>query len=231
MTVYGGPRSTPPGPEPDPVLLGALGFLVVAIVVGVVFGVQAFTSDSPQGTGNNALPQTSAPPATTQSSAAAPPSPSASPTPSPTPSRPPALVQAKPSLLRASHSGLCMQANEGNGASAVQQPCDGNNPTELWVPQAANGSQDTFMFVNAKANLCLDVNGGSKDNGAQIVQWACHNGPNQLWRLQPDGDGFRFLSVNSGRCIGVDAGSPNPGAAARQWDCDGSPNQRWQIPQ
>src|SRR5258705_12866566 len=114
MTVYGGPRPKPTPPKPDPVLLGAFGFLVVAIIVGVVFGVQAFMSDSTQGTSGNAQPQTGAPPATDQSSAATPTSaasaaPPPSPTPSPTPTKAQPLVPAKPSLLRASHSGLCMQ--------------------------------------------------------------------------------------------------------------------------
>jgi hypothetical protein len=231
MTVYGGPRETPPAPKPDPVLLGAFGFLVLALIVGIVFGVQAFTSGSPKATSNAEVQERqSGAPAPEPSSAAPPSSAPPSPTPSPTPTKQ-ALVPAKPGLLRASHSGLCMQANEGNGGNATQMPCDPNNPTELWVPQAVNGSQDTFAFVNAKDNRCLDVNGGSKDNGAQIVQWDCHGGPNQQWRLQRDGDGFRFVSVNSGRCIGVDAGRTDPSAPARQWDCDNSPNQRWQFPQ
>ncbi|UWP80600.1 RICIN domain-containing protein [Dactylosporangium fulvum] len=231
MTVYGGPRPTPPAPKLDPMLLGAFAFLVVALIVGAVFGVRAFTSDSPQSS-NNAQQQTDLP--APETSSAAPPSsapPSSAPSPTPSPTRPAALLQVKPSLLRASHSGLCMQTNEGNGANAVQQPCDANNPTELWVPQIVGNSQDTFLFVNAKDNRCLDVNGGSKDNGAPIVQWDCHSAPNQQWRLQRDGDGFRFVSVNSGRCIGVDSGNPNPGAAVRQWDCDNSANQRWQVTQ
>ncbi|MET7394381.1 RICIN domain-containing protein [Dactylosporangium sp. NPDC005572] len=231
MTVYGGPRPTPPAPKPDPVLIGAFAFLVVAIIVGVVLAAQAFTDDGPSGPVNAGA--TTGLPAAPQSSAAAPssapPSPSASPTPSPTKAK--ALVEAKPSLLRASHSQLCLQANDGNGAIGVQQPCDGNNRTELWVPQAVNGSQDTFRWVNAQDNRCLDVNGGSKDNGAQIVQWDCHGAPNQQWRLQRDGDGYRVVSVNSGKCIGVDGGRTDPGAEARQWDCDGSPNQRWVIQQ
>ena len=174
--------------------------------------------------------QTAAPagpvPSQAAPSSAAPPPPSSA-APSPTP--PKAMIPAKPTLLRASHSGLCMQAAEGNGGIATQMPCD-NNPTQVWMPQAVAGAQDVFAFVNTKDNRCLDVNGGSKDNGAQVLQWDCHGGPNQQWRLQRDGNGYRFVSLNSGRCIGVDSGSPAPGAAVRQWDCDNSANQRWQLP-
>jgi len=230
MTVYGGPQPSLPPKKPDPVLLGAAAFLVVALIVGTVFAVQAFVSDGPSRTSNAERPDQNSAPAAEPSSAAAPSSAAPpSPTRSPTPAAAQPLVAAKPSLLRASHSGLCLQANDGNGAGAVQQPCDGNNRTELWVPQVLGGGPDTFTFVNTQDNRCLDVNGGAKDNGAQIVQWDCHGGPNQQWRLQRDGDGYRLVSLNSGRCIGVDAGRTDPGAPARQWDCDGSPNQRWQF--
>jgi hypothetical protein len=234
MTVYGGPRPTPPAPprlqeriKQDPVLFGAFGFLVVAVVAGLVLALQG--GEGGGGTPSAAEQQTGAPAAQVPSqaaSSAAPPPPSSA-APSPTPAQ--ALVPAKPTLLRASHSGLCMQAAEGNGGAATQMPCD-NNPGQVWMPQAVAGTQDVFAFVNTRDNRCLDVNGGSKDNGAQVLQWDCHNGPNQQWRLQRDGDGFRFVSLNSGRCIGVDSGSPAPGAAAKQWDCDNSANQRWQLP-
>lgn len=230
MTVYGGLRPTPPPPprvKPDPLLFGAFGFLVVAVIAGLVLafqggaggGGQPSAADQQTGAAAGQVPSQPA-------SSAAPPPPSSA-APSPTP--PQALIPAKPTLLRASHSGLCMQAQEGNGGPATQLPCD-NNPTQVWMPQSVAGTQDVFAFVNTKDNRCLDVNGGSKDNGAQVLQWDCHGGPNQQWRLQRDGDGFRLVSVNSGRCIGVDSGSPNPGAAVRQWDCDNSANQRWQLP-
>ncbi|MDG6101355.1 RICIN domain-containing protein [Dactylosporangium aurantiacum] len=243
MTVYGGPRPTPPGAPAgappgaprgawpritqDPLLFGAFAFLVVAVIAGLIFAFQG--GGDGEGGPSLAEQQTAAPagppPSQAGSSAPAPPPSSAAASTAP----PQGLLPAKPTLLRASHSGLCLQAAEGNGGAATQMPCD-NNPTQVWMPQAVAGTQDVYAFVNTKDNRCLDVNGASKDNGAQVLQWDCHGGPNQQWRLQRDGDGFRFVSLNSGRCIGVDSGSPAPGAAARQWDCDNSANQRWQVP-
>ena len=236
MTVYGGPRPNspvapggsggPPRIKPDPLLFGAFGFFVVAVVIGLVLALQG-GSGGGEPSAAERLTGAPAAQATSQAATSAPAPPPSSAAPSPTP--PQALIPVKPTLLRASHSGLCMQATEGNGGFATQMPCD-NNPTQVWMPQAVAGTQDVFAFVNTKDNRCLDVNGGSKDNGAQVLQWDCHGGPNQQWRLQRDGDGFRLVSLNSGRCIGVDSGSPAPGAAARQWDCDNSANQRWQLP-
>src|SRR4051794_21610907 len=173
MTVYGGPRPTPPPPagsKPDKLLLGAAAFAVLALIAGIVFGVQAFLSDDPGSTSAPQVPQNAG--AASSDSAPPPPPPTsaaASPTPSPTPTQPkPAILAAKPTLIRPDHSGLCLQANGGNGGAASQQPCDGNNATELWVPQALGGSQDTFQLVNAADNRCLSVSNNSKDNLAQL---------------------------------------------------------------
>lgn len=218
MTVYGGPRPTPPRPKLDPVLLTAFGFLVVAVIAGIVFAVQGsggggHVSRAEQATAAPAQPVQQSPTAT-----------SAAPSPSPSPTQ--GAIPTGPAALRAGHSQLCLQANEGNGGNATQVPCD-RNPTQLWVPHAAG--PDTYTFVNAKDNRCLDVNGGSRDNGAQVLQWDCHGGPNQQWQLRRDGDGYNIVSVNSGKCIGIDSGNPAAGTPARQWDCDGSANQRWQF--
>jgi hypothetical protein len=233
MTVYGGARPTPPPPagsKPDKLLLGAAGFAVLALIAGIVFAVQAFTKDDPQ---SAAAPQyTQSGPAGSDSAPAPPPptSDAPSPTPSPTPTQPkPAILAAKPSLVRPDHSGLCLQANGGNGANATQQPCDANNPTELWVPQALGGSQDTFQFVNAADNRCLSVANNAKDNLAQLWLWDCHADIGQTFKMVPDSGGYRFLNPNSNRCMSIEGGNPNPGALAKIWDCNGAADQRWKF--
>jgi hypothetical protein len=233
MTVYGGPRPTPPAPKPDPILLGAFGFLVLAVIVGVILGARAFMSDP----GGTAAPQQER---TVDAGASpAPAAPSSAPTSSPSApaqsaSSTPAkngFLAAKATLLVAGHTGMCLLSNPGDGGNASQQPCDGNNPAMVWVPQLVQGSQNTFRFVNAGTEKCLDVNGASRDNGANVLAWDCHGGPNQQWRLDRDGDGYRVVSINSGKCMGIDNNKTNPGALARQWDCDASANQRWKFQQ
>jgi hypothetical protein len=238
MTVYGGPGPSPspgrPSPSqgrrPDKLLLAALGFLVLAVIAGVVFGLQAFTSNK---SGDPSAAQreeqagapASGPPSAAHSSAAPPPP---SPTPSKTPAKPP-IVAAKPSLVRAAHSGLCLQANGGNGGNATQQPCDPNNGTMLWVPMAMNGSQDTFQLVNAADNRCLSVANNSRDAGPQLWLWDCHGDTGQVFKLVKDADGYRLLNLSSNRCASVQSAQTNPGTVVIQWDCDGTAAERWQF--
>jgi hypothetical protein len=229
MTVYGGPRPTPPAPKPDKLLLGAAGVAALAVIAGIVFAVQAFVSGDPQSTGAPQAPVDSA--IASSAPAAALPAPtSAAPSPSPTPSPTPkkaALLAAKPTLIHPAHSGLCLQANGGNGGNATQQGCDGNNATELWVPQAMGNAQDTFQFVNAADNRCLSVSNNSRDNGAQVWLWDCHADIGQLWKLVADNGGYRLFNPNSNRCASIQAGNPAPGTITVIWDCNGAADQRW----
>ncbi|WP_433207365.1 RICIN domain-containing protein [Dactylosporangium sp. CS-047395] len=229
MTVYGGPRPSLPAPKPDKLLIGAAAFAVLAVVAGIIFGVQAFMSSDTEST---SAPHSPIGSAAASSAPAAPPATSAAPPPSPTPSPTPpakkaALLVAKPSLIRPAHSGLCLQANGGNGGTVSQQGCDGNNATELFVPQAIGDAGDTFQFVNAADNRCLSVRDNSNDNGAQVWLWDCHADTGQLFKLVADNGGYRMLNPNSNRCTSIQAGNPAPGAILIVYDCNGAADERW----
>jgi hypothetical protein len=75
---------------------------------------------------------------------------------------------------------------------------------------------------------CLDVNGGSTQSGAAIVQWSCHGNPNQRISLVDMGNGYysaRF--AHSNQCMEVSNGSTGNGAAFVQRPCNGSDRQQF----
>src|SRR5690606_5872872 len=53
-----------------------------------------------------------------------------------------------------------------------------------------------FRFVNVKSGMALDVEGGSTQNNADIVQTAGSDSESQVWRLNYDGSGY-FRITNS----------------------------------
>ena len=62
-------------------------------------------------------------------------------------------------------------------------------------------------MVSRHSGKCLDVSGGSLGDGASIIQWQCHGGANQQWRLEVAGEGYsRMVSRASGKCLDVTAG-------------------------
>jgi hypothetical protein len=69
-----------------------------------------------------------------------------------------------------------------------------------------------------------------EDMKNHVVQWDYHNGGNQLWRVEPTGEGLVYI-VNKaqGTVLDVQGASKEPGAELLHWKRHGGPNQLWKI--
>ncbi|MFO0679747.1 MAG: RICIN domain-containing protein [Polyangiaceae bacterium] len=87
------------------------------------------------------------------------------------------------------------------------------------------------LLVNAQGGSCVDVAGGSRDDGANVFGWTCHGAPNQRWdfvRSRVPG----YVSVvarHSGKCLDVWRQNAADGADVRQYRCNGQDNQLWSV--
>lgn len=97
--------------------------------------------------------------------------------------------------------------------------------------QTSSGS--TYSRLTAKhSGRCMDVCGASRDSGAAVIQWDCHNGDNQAWNLVPVGnDYYKLVAKHSGKCLDVYGASRDNGARLIQWDCHGGDNQLFRLEQ
>lgn len=98
----------------------------------------------------------------------------------------------------------------------------------------------TDEIKNLNSGKCLEVNGWSKSNGAQVDQWTCYSGhANQTWKWQLDGyvkisggsgnccDIVELINSNSGKCAeAYNFGTAN-GTKIDQWTCYQDGNQEW----
>ncbi|MEV0155111.1 endo-1,4-beta-xylanase [Micromonospora sp. NPDC050686] len=113
------------------------------------------------------------------------------------------------------------------GDNALLFDCAGNKKAAYTaVLDALNGGTNPNpnptgnRLRNEASGRCLDVNGASSTNGAQMIIWDCHTGANQQFT-----ENGRALQV-MGRCLDV----PNNAAAGTRvqiWDCHGGVNQQW----
>ena len=92
-----------------------------------------------------------------------------------------------------------------------------------------NAETDGSFSLSASHSFkCLDVIGALGDDGAAIIQFKCHFGPNQRWTLQRMGAGVILRAVHSGKCLDADnADFPRPPrseARLQQWTCISGPN-------
>ena len=102
------------------------------------------------------------------------------------------------------------------------------------IAPAANASVDSSHTyrITTQGSLALDVSGGSRGDGAAVIQWPVNGGANQSWRVVDLPDGYQQLrNVNSGKCLTLGyPGSPgNPGTGITQWVCGSSLNQEWAV--
>jgi hypothetical protein len=77
---------------------------------------------------------------------------------------------------------------------------------------------------------CLDLPGGLAGDGTLAIQYDCHGGPNQQWKIEDAGDaGYRIVSRMSGKCIGTDPGGAAVGGHIVESRCGVSSTQLWVI--
>lgn len=85
-------------------------------------------------------------------------------------------------------------------------------------------------LVARHSGMCLDVEGGSVADGANIRQWSCNNLTPQSFKLRATGDGYFYLvNVNSGKVVQVAGGDMGEPANINQAAKTGATYQQFQL--
>ncbi|GAA2847641.1 hypothetical protein GCM10010517_04740 [Streptosporangium fragile] len=101
-------------------------------------------------------------------------------------------------------------------------------------PAERSGARFTATLVARHSDKCLDVEGVSTQQGANVHQWTCINGqPNQQWHLVATSGGYYTIrAAHSGKCLDVWGVSTADGANVHQWTClPNQRNQEWKLVQ
>ena len=95
---------------------------------------------------------------------------------------------------------------------------------------ASSGVVGSVQIIAKSSGACLDVRDKSLIELAQVQQWSCGGGANQLWQLMPVGDGsFEVISLNSGMSLSVAWSSLDNGGLIIQWPYLDAPAQHWTV--
>ena len=86
-----------------------------------------------------------------------------------------------------------------------------------------------LTVIAQHSGKCLDVSGASTDDRADIIQWQCHGGENQQWRVEAVTGGYQLVARHSGKCLDVRGESTNDGGSIIQWQCNSGANQTWLL--
>jgi len=98
------------------------------------------------------------------------------------------------------------------------------------VANTAPPVEQHVEIVSRNSDKCLDVSYGSTEPAASVIQWSCHGGANQQWRLEPVSDGaFRIIARHSGQVLDVYGGLVDDVTPIIQFPWHGGDNQLWTI--
>ena len=131
------------------------------------------------------------------------------------------------------NSGLYMEVADGSTASGanVQQGQAGVSELKnTWKCIQATG--DYFYIKPAESELCLYVDNGSKDNGANIVVADKNGYSDQFFKFADNGDGTVTILTRASRdasAVEVGSAAKDNGANIQQWEVNGHACQKWEM--
>ncbi|WP_169945445.1 lectin [Microbispora sp. H11081] len=108
-----------------------------------------------------------------------------------------------------------------NSATPGTSPSPGTTPS----PGTSQNPGSTSAIRGVGSGRCLDVNGASQTNGAQVLIWDCNGQNNQQWTSTSAGE----LRVYGNKCLDVNGGGTADGSSVIIWDCNGQNNQKWRF--
>ena len=84
------------------------------------------------------------------------------------------------------NSGMCLTTSSAAGAQLYQMYCNGSLRQE-WSGTPTNAFGSSFAKIgypiyNPYTGLYMDINGGSKSQGAAVVGWYYNGGDNQMFQ-------------------------------------------------
>ncbi|MFI6095699.1 RICIN domain-containing protein [Lentzea sp. NPDC051213] len=125
-------------------------------------------------------------------------------------------------------AGLAITALAGISAPAVAAPAAGSVPNT--VAAAALPGAFYAEAIIRNSGKCVNVAGGSSDNGAWIQQYRCDRTPAAKFLFLSNADGYYEISNQSSRkCIDIEHGGYWNGARTQQFNCNGSFTQQYRL--
>ena len=86
-----------------------------------------------------------------------------------------------------------------------------------------------YRLIAAHSGKCFDVSGKSRNTGAKIHQWDCHNGGNQKWRLSYNGREAVLINKLSNMAASIEGSSKNNEVDFVQMPFTNGANQKFRI--
>ncbi|KRF18386.1 RICIN domain-containing protein [Paenibacillus sp. Soil787] len=134
---------------------------------------------------------------------------------------------------------LYQNSNLLNGSHTIKVVCKGTKNAsssdtvcalDAFASISAPDQTAYYKLVNKNSGKVMDVNGGSYNSGATIIQWNDTSGLNQHWQFVKTASGdYKIINQKSGKVLDVSGGSTSTGANLIQSDDTNAASQHWQL--
>ena len=122
------------------------------------------------------------------------------------------------------------QSNNGQSSSNNNYNNNQSNSQNNNQNSGSFAAGQKYSIKSVNSGKALDVSWGSKDNGANVLQYTYNGYLNQKWYLERQSDGYYVIkSANSGKVLDVAWGSKDDGANVQQCEYYGNSAQQWEL--
>ncbi|MFV0279868.1 MAG: RICIN domain-containing protein [Rhodoblastus sp.] len=104
----------------------------------------------------------------------------------------------------------------------------GGGTTTPTTPASQTMPVDTFRLINRTTNYCADVSGAETANESKLIDYPCHDGGNQQFKLVRKGDAHYIVNIASAKCLGAERDGAQAGAGVSLYSCEQRNTQLWQ---
>ncbi len=132
-------------------------------------------------------------------------------------------------MFRNVNSGLYMEVGDG---SNVQQGASGGVAQAKNTWRCVQATGDYYYIKPVDSDLCLYVDNGSRDNGANILVAEKNGYSDQFFKFMDNGDGTVTILTRASRdasAVEVGSAAENSGANIQQWEVNGHACQKWEM--
>ncbi|WP_406447860.1 alpha-galactosidase [Streptomyces sp. NBC_00876] len=115
-------------------------------------------------------------------------------------------------------------------AFSATVPAHGSRLLKVTPSSEATPTTVQYNLVNSAGGRLLDVEGGSRSDGAGLVATGAGSSASQKWQLRPTGDGhYAVRNVKSGKLVNVPGPTSTPGTQLIQYKDDHKSNSQWKL--
>lgn len=119
---------------------------------------------------------------------------------------------------------------QSNNQQSNNQQSSNNQPSSGLATGSLFDSGKTYKIVNYNSHRTLDVDYGSMNNGANILQSTYNSYGAQKWIIEQQSNGYYIIkNAYTNKVLTVQDSANWDGANVTQWEYQGMPSQQWEI--